>query len=92
MNERALFNVISKVVGFLMLLSGLSSLLWAFLASRYEQQYNMPFDPGEGLSWFTGGASTLVGAFLCLKSSALTRWLYRIDPPLEDEPEPPETS
>ena len=82
MTERSLFNVVCKITGLFFLLRGVSSLLWGFLASRYEG--SAYFDPSEGASWFTGAVSTAIGLFLCCRSSSVTRFLFRLDGPLDE--------
>ena len=82
MTERSLFNVICKIVGLWMLIQGISSLVWAFVASRSSGQ--VPFDPSEGASWFSGAVYTCLGLVLTCRSSAMTRFVFRLDAPLDE--------
>lgn len=75
--EKSLLNVACKILGLWMLIQGLSSVVWAFIASRSDG--NTPFDPSEGSSWFSGAVFTTVGLFLCTRSSWITRILFQID-------------
>ena len=83
MTERSLFNVVCKIAGLFILIQGITALVWGFLASRNTG--NMPFHPSEGESWFTGAVFTALGFFLCCRSSAVTRLLYRLDGPLDEQ-------
>lgn len=84
MTERSLFNVICKFLGLWILYEGVTSLVWAFIASRYSDR--IPFDPPEFASWFSGAVSTIFGLFLCGRSSWLTKVLFGIDGPLDEQP------
>jgi len=82
MTERSLFNVVCKSTGLFVLLQGVSSTAWAFIASRYEG--STLFEPSEGASWFTGAVFTAIGLLLCCRSSSVTRFLFRLDSPLDE--------
>ena len=82
MTERSLFHVVCKIVGLWLLIQGISSLVWAFIASRYSGQ--IPFDPSEGASWFSGAVYTCLGLVLMCRSSAITRFVFRLDAPLDE--------
>jgi len=83
MSERSLFNVLCKLLGMWMVFQGITSLVWAFLASRYSDQ--IPFDPPEFASWFSGAVTTVFGVFLCTRSSKLTRFLFGLDASLDSD-------
>jgi hypothetical protein len=83
MSERSLFNVLCKLLGMWMVFQGVTSLVWAFLASRYADQ--IPSDPPEFASWFSGAVTTVFGVFLCTRSSKLTRLLFGLDGALDSE-------
>lgn len=84
MSERSLFNGACKIVGLWSVYSGVVSLFWAFLASRFSEQTWAAFNPSEVESWFFGGAQTVFGLLLCGRSSWLTRLLFGLDGPLDD--------
>jgi hypothetical protein len=81
MTERSLFNVLCKSLGLWMTFQGVTALIWAFLASRYSEQ--IPFDPPEFASWFSGAASAAFGVILSTRSSKITRFLFGLDGPLD---------
>ena len=83
MSERSLFNVACKILGLWVIYGGLTSLIWAFLASRFADRVTIQFNPSEFDSWFFGGAQTVCGLLLCGRSSWLTRLLFGIDGPLD---------
>jgi len=77
MTEKSLFNVACKILGLVMLFQGLSSLVWAFIASRFSN--NTLFDPSESASWFSAAVYTTVGLFFCARSSWVTKVVFRMD-------------
>lgn len=82
MTERSLFNVACKLLGLFSLFRGISSLIWAFVASRFALE--ILFEPAEMASWFTGAGYIVFGLFLCASSSGVTRFLFRLDGPLDE--------
>jgi len=83
MSERSLFNILCKLLGMWMTFEGISSLVWAFLASRYSDQIH--FDPPEMASWFSGAVTIAFGLFLCTRSSRLTQFLFELDGSLDSQ-------
>lgn len=92
MTERSLFNVVCKLIGLWLLFRAAWAFIWAFLTSRFYENYSV-FHPEEELGWSTGAVWLLVGLFLCSRSGWLTQMVFRIDPPLDGEPpdSPPRT-
>lgn len=84
MTERSLFNVACKLLGLWLLFRAASSFFWAFLASRYSEQFLL--EPPEAFGWYLGTVSLLFGAFLCCRSGWITQRLFAIDVPLDCEP------
>lgn len=83
MTERSLFNVACKIAGLWILFVGISSVLWGFLASRFHE--DIYFDPPEAASWFSGALYIIFGLLLCGRSSWLTRLMFRLDGPLDEQ-------
>jgi hypothetical protein len=89
MTERSLLNVALKLIGLWLLLAGVYSLFWAFLSTLYPWQMSYWVRP-EALNWISAALYTAAGLLLCGGSSWLTRLLYQLDGPL-DENSPPDS-
>ncbi|TWU42982.1 hypothetical protein Q31b_20160 [Novipirellula aureliae] len=85
MTERSLFNVACKLLGLWLLFRAVSAFVWAFLASRYASYFLT--EPPEVFGWFSGTVALVFGLFLCCRSAWLTQLLFRIDRPLDAEPD-----
>ena len=78
MTERSLLNVANKVLGTFMVIQGVSGLVWAFLASRYT---SLQSEAADGVY---GALFIVIGLLLCGRSSYVTRFLFRLDGPLDE--------
>jgi hypothetical protein len=78
MTERSLFNVACKLLGLYFFFRGVTSLVWAFLASRFDSTLT-PFEPTELASWFSGAVYTVFGFLFCGRSSWITQVMFRLD-------------
>ncbi len=84
MTERSLFNVACKILGLVLLMQGISSLVWAFLDSRFFERLHV--SPSEASSWFSAAVYTLLGLLFCARSSWITRFVFRLDGELDSRP------
>ncbi len=81
MTERSLFNVACKILGLVLIMQGISSLVWAFLDSRFFERLQV--SPSEASSWFYGAVYTTLGILFCARSSWITRFVFRLDGELD---------
>ena len=85
MTERSLFNVACKLLGLWLMFRAVSASVWAFLAGRYSEHFLL--EPPEAFGWFSGAVAMAFGLFLCCRSGWLTQLMFRIDGPLDSEPD-----